>query len=640
MPELQLGAPFSDHLVLQRGRENPIWGWDRAGQRVTLRVLGLNAVIERDAVAASDGRFDLSCPELPAGGPYRIEIAGSSTILLDDVLCGEVWLASGQSNMEWPVAAAADAERTIRESHLPALRQLKIPRAASRTREPRASAEWRVCGPDTVGDFSAVAHFFALELHARLGVPIGIIDATWGGTSIDAWTRAEALAEVDATVTPRLAEIEAQQRDLESLREAYRARLGAWERASFPADPPNVGLERGYAELAFDDRAWPQLELPTLWQRHGMLFNGVVWFRREVELADGGQSDLVLELGPIDDYDHTYFNGTLIGSHPDGTPNAFQTKRRYPVPRALVKPGKNVIAVRVFDHFGEGGFVGPRPALFIEAASGAGVRHALAGPWRYCVEHEIPLVPNAVFASWPAPPPALALESAPGTLFNGMLAPIIPDGLRGVIWYQGESDSETHASYAARFRAFIRDLRRQFSAESAWFLFVQLAGYRASGTWPLLREAQTAALAEPHTAMATTLDIGDEHDIHPKNKQEVGRRLALLARARIYGEERLADEGPQFVRAERDDSRVRIWFDHARGLHAAGAGTDVRGFELADRAGAFHRASARIAGEQVTLWSDEVPEPVAVRYAWADFPDANLTNRAQLPAVAFRARID
>jgi sialate O-acetylesterase len=635
MTALRLGALFSDHLVLQRDRENRIWGWDAPGQTITLTVLGIEAVSSRTALAAADGSFTVSCPILPAGGPYELRVTGSETLILRDVLVGEVWLASGQSNMEWPVLSADDAEREIDAAHFPAIRQVKIEPRALREETREATAEWQVCEPESVAQFSAVAYFFERHLHEHLQIPIGVIDATWGGTSIDAWLSVEALRDVDPNLDARLAELDAELRDLPRVRAEYQARLSAWERAVFPADPPNVGFERGYADLGFDDSAWQVLELPTFWQNHGMRFNGVVWFRREIELSHGGEDDLLLELGAIDDFDHTYFNGTLVGSHPDGTADAYRIPRRYVVPMGLVRPGKNVIAVRVFDHFGQGGFAGPKRAMFIEPLLGQRDRISLATPWRFCVEHEIPLVSGTDFGGWPGAPAALALQNAPGALFNGMLAPLFPYGLRGVIWYQGESDADHYATYGARFLAFIRDLRRRFGDPSLWFLFVELAGFRASGSWPFLREAQASVLGEPNMARATAIDIGDAEDIHPRNKQEVGRRLALLARSRAYGERGLEDSGPIFERLQVEGREISVHFTHAAGLRARAPGT-LRGFELADASGRFRIARARIVDARVVLDCDEVSAPCAVRYGWDDCPDGTLENGAGLPAFPFR----
>jgi sialate O-acetylesterase len=639
MSALRLCALFSDHLVLQRGRENPIWGQDLPGQALRLVVVGGADLESRTTRAGVDGRFTLLCPELPAGGPYELHVRGSGLVVVRDVLVGEVWLASGQSNMEWPVAGTDDAEREIERAELPLLRQFKVePRAA---REPSSDllGEWQVCSPASVARFSAVGYFFQRDLWEKLELPLGVIDATWGGTSIDAWTEVSALREVEPSVDLRLAELSAEERELPRIRDEYQAVLSAWERASFPADPPNVGFERGYASRDFDDSAWRSLDLPTFWQLHDMPFNGVVWFRRELELPNGGEYDLSLELGAIDDFDHTYVNGTLVGSHPDGTPNAFQLPRRYLVPKAVLRRGKNVIAVRVFDHFGQGGFAGPKRAMFAQGAAGEGERIPLSGPWRIAVEHEIPLVSGEVFASWPAPPLALALQNAPGALFNGMLAPIIPYGLCGVIWYQGEADVEQHATYGARFVAFIRDLRRRFADPQLCFLFVELAGFRANGTWPWLREAQASALREPHTFRATAIDIGAATDIHPRNKREVGRRLALLARARVYGERELEDSGPTFERAELEGAQVTLYFSHARGLRSR-AGAPLRGFELSENHRDFALAQAQLAGDTVVLTAEQVGAPRAVRYAWADYPDATLENAAGLPAFPFRAALE
>jgi sialate O-acetylesterase len=638
MSALRLCALFSDHLVLQRGRENPIWGWDRPGQELTLEIARGDVLARTSARARADGSFRLVCPELPAGGPYELRVHGSELVVVRDVLVGEVWLASGQSNMEWPVAGTEDADREIERADWPQLRQFKVETCAAREPSPDVRGEWQVCSPASVARFSAVGYFFQRHLAEKLGLPVGVIDATWGGTSIDAWTELAALREVEPSVDLRLAELSAQERDLPRIREEYEAVLSAWERASFPADPPNVGFERGYANPDFDDSAWPSLDLPTFWQLHDMPFNGVVWFRRELDLPNGGECDLSLELGAIDDFDHTYVNGTLVGSHPDGTPNAFQLPRRYLVPKALLRRGKNLIAVRVFDHFGQGGFAGPKRAMFAQGAAGEGERIPLAGPWRIAVEHEIPLVSGDVFASWPAPPLALALQNAPGALFNGMLAPIIPYGLRGVIWYQGESDAEQHATYGARFIAFIRDLRRRFADPELCFLYVELAGFRASGTWPWLREAQASALLEPHTYRATAIDIGAADDIHPRNKREVGRRLALCARARVYGERELEDSGPIFEGLEVEGERVILHFSHAAGLRARGGGA-ARGFELSEDGEHFEPASARIDGDRVVLVSERIRAPHAVRYAWADYPDATLENALGLPAFPFRANI-
>lgn len=632
---MKLASLFQDQLVLVRDRENPIWGSDRPGQRVTLEVRGPVSA-RASAEAGSDGRFELVCPKLCAGGPYELTLRGSEVVVLRDVLVGEVWLASGQSNMEWKVALAANPEAEVANADFPAIRVLEVARRPAALPETHFEGSWQQASSETAGSFTAVGFFFARELHQRLGVPIGVIDATWGGTSIDSWLSLRALRSVDASADERLARLAREDAEGEAIRAAYYERHRAWERASFPQDPPNTGFERGYATPDFDDSAWPTLSLPSFWQHHGLAFNGVVWFRREFELtAELAAQDLELSLGAIDDFDHSYVNGELVGSMPDGTPNAFQTPRRYVVPRALLRPGRNVVAVRVFDHFGEGGFAGPAGALCLRGTRSPEARIALSGAWRYAVEHEIPLIPGSVFASCPSPPLSLAREHAPAHLHNGMLAPLAPAALSGVLFYQGESDVETHATYAARLRALIADLRELFRRDDLPFLNVQLAGFRATPLWPFLREAQADALALPHTGMATAIDLGEAESIHPRDKQGVARRLSLLARALVYGESSVVHSGPVLEHAEFSGDTCRLRFRHADGLRSRNPGS-LRGFELAGDDGRYFPARARIDGTCVVLRAEEVARPRAARHAFGDFPELDLENAAGLPALPFR----
>jgi len=413
-----------------------------------------------------------------------------------------------------------------------------------------------------------------------------------------------------------------------------------WEAENLPDDTGNEGEAKGWARVDLDDDAWPAMALPGAWQGRGLRFNGAVWFRRTVELdASWTGHDLTLSLGAIDDFDHTYFNGTPIGAHPKGTPGAYQIHRVYRIPSAMLRPGKNVIAVRVFDHVGEGGLMGPSTEMFLETTGPERKRLSLAGAWRYEVERRIPLVSFEVFKTCPMPPSILVQQNSPAALFGGMIAPLVPFGLRGVIWYQGESNAEQHSLYTQRMVAMIRDWRAQFGQPAMPFYWTQLANYAASPAWAFMREAQAGALSEPATGMAVTIDIGDSIDIHPKNKQEVGRRLSLLALARTYGRRDVADSGPVFERIELGEGRARVHFSHAAGLRARG-GAAVRGFTLAGADGVHHVAEARIDGDAVIVTSARVRAPKSVRYAWADDPDANLENGAGLPAAPFRTDRD
>jgi sialate O-acetylesterase len=365
-----------------------------------------------------------------------------------------------------------------------------------------------------------------------------------------------------------------------------------------------------------------------------MTFNGVVWFRRTVELPSAwAEREVWLSLGALDDFDDTYFDGVLVGRTPPGTLEAHRVRRRYPIPSAR-SGARHVLAVRVFDHFGAGGFAGPASDMYLECPE-LGERLALGGAWRLLAERQIPLLPMNVFESLPRPPLALAQQNAPAALFHGMLAPLIPYALRGAIWYQGESNVDRHASYRAMLVALIRDLRTRWAQGQFPFYYVQLANYSASPTWPLLREAQAEAASEPETGMVVTLDIGDERDIHPTNKQEVGRRLALWARARTYGEAGLAHQGPTLERVRIEGAIVRVRFAQAEGL-ATSDGDAPRGFTLAGSDGGHQPASAHVEGSEVVLSSERVPAPCAVRYAFVDTLRVNLCNRAGLPAAPFR----
>lgn len=639
MGELKLAFPFSQGCVLQRDQVNPIWGFDAPSALVRLSVEGPSESWSAQTHCDPEGKFSVLCPELPAGGPYRITLAGSTTQVIEDVLCGEVWLASGQSNMEWPVGASADADREIEEANDPHLRVLKIERQASFQPQETAEGVWLPTDPDTVSAFTAVGYSFARELRARLGVPVGIIDATWGGTPIAAWMSPSALRSVDPSIDEEMETLRGALDQEPELRAEYQKTLTDWERGSFPADPPQTGVEKGYHRAEFDDSQWQRLRLPTFWQHHGMSFNGVVWFRLTVDVpGDWSGKDLVLSLGAIDDFDHTFFNGQLVGAHPSGTPEAFQIPRRYVIPSSLVRPGQNTIAVRVFDQFGQGGFAGPARAMRLFPSGDQDVALSLQGAWRCFAEHPIPLVPASVWANYPTPPLLLTPQYIPGSLHRGMLYPVAPYGVRGFLWYQGESDSENYERYAAYQNALVDDLRKNFGGEMLPFFFVELAGYRGGSSWAPFRDAQQSAAKKPGTALVTARDIGEPDDIHPRNKREVGRRLSLLARALVYGDD-IEAFSPIVEMVKRQAEEVNVVFASRSDLRSRSRVGPV-GFELAGVDDVFYPASAEITGKSVRLLSPEVPQPRRVRYAYTDTGEGDLENEAGLPALSFNWNID
>ncbi len=629
---LSLGSIFTDRMVLQQGRANAIWGWDRPHQRIEISVVGpRNATVSTDADA--NGAWQLECPELKVGGPYEITIRGSIELTLRDVLVGEVWLTSGQSNMEWPLAGALNSELEIANARFPTIRLFTVQTQATDTRSTSIEGEWQECTPENAEGFSAIGYFFARAIHEQLDVPVGIVNASWGGTPIEAWTSLDTLQRLPS-MQAALEKQLALEYDAPRLRALAEQQVLEWERNQLPNDPGNFGFEKGWAAAQFDDSNWQSMRLPGSWQSRGLRHNGVVWFRRSVELPpDWVGRELSLGLGMLDDFDETYVNGVSVGAHPKGTPEAYRIRRRYTIAKELVQGRTLVIAVRIFDHFGDGGFMGPGVCMRLSPTSGEHEPILLTGDWKYTVEHAIDLVPGTVFQTYPkleVPLPQYRL----GALYNGMIAPLLPFGIRGALWYQGESNVEQRGLYRESMIAMVRNWRESFGCGQFPFYFVQLASYAGGSSWPYLREAQEQALSEPNTGLVTALDIGDPNDIHPRNKQEVGRRLAMLALARCYDRPEFACDGPRLRQVEIHGNIAKVLLDFADGLTSAGE--VITGFELAGKDGVYHSANATIDGNSVLVTCSNVQCPLNVRYAWSDAPNVNLRNAAGLPALPFR----
>ncbi|TYT26874.1 9-O-acetylesterase [Luteimonas viscosa] len=611
---VDLPRVFSDGMVLQRDRPIQVWGRAAAGARIQV-ALGADRA---SATAGADGGWRVELPARAAGGPFTMRIDdGTAPRELRDVLVGDVWLASGQSNMEWPISQSADADVEIARATDPLIRHFKIPKSWSGTPQWQlAGGEWIASSPAVAGQFSAVAHFFARELRRSEGVPIGIIDSTWGGSSIEAWMDA-ATQGIDGEAQAALAE-RLKADDERALAQA-RANLARWQ---LPAD------DRRWNAADLDAAGWADIAVPGLWEGGGFNgMDGIAWYRTTFELsaAEAGRG-LALGVGRIDDTDTTWVNGVEVGT----TESQYNLARVYEVPASALRAGTNTIAVRVTDLGGGGGIHGPEEELFVQP--GGGARRPLAGTWAFR----------------PAQVTTLALDDdknqRPTLLYNAMIHPLQPLPVRGVIWYQGEANAgsvEQAMAYRQQFPALIRQWRTQFDAPALPFLWVQLASWHSGGDegdtspWAALRESQTATLSLPATGQAVAIDIGDVGDIHPKNKQDVGKRLALAARRVAYGEA-LIHRGPVFEGARFADGVALLSFD-ADGLAARG-GDALQGFRLAGADRRFHPAAASIDADRVVVRSDAVAAPVAVRYAWSDAPvDANLVGASGLPASPFRS---
>ena len=629
---MQLASIFQNHGVLQQGVPLPVWGRGEPGEDVTVRLAG------NEACTVVDGRGEwlLRLPPLAAGGPHKLTVdAASGCAEIDDLLAGEVWLCSGQSNMEWELEQCGP-EWMEGAPDLPQVRLLTVNTPARLGRVDAVDGDWKICSPESLAGFSAVGGYFGRELHCALGVPVGIICNALGGSRIQAWMSREALMG-DPSGREEVSFYESQVWQQKG--RAPRMTFAEWERTLAPQDEGNLGLECGWADVAFDDSAWQSMCLPGHWQCNGHPHSGIFWFRRTVQIPEtwaGG--DLELSLGAIDKHDETWVNGERVGSMGWETQDAWCKPRVYPVPAHLVGSDRRVvIAVRARSHIYQGGLTGPASLMQLRPAGNTAEFLPLDGEWRYCVEKDWGMVT----------PPSIEWgpdnHNSPHILFDNRVAPLIPYGLRGVLWYQGESNVAEAELYRRMLPLMIADWRRAWGQGDFAFLQVQLANFMAptrkpvASQWAKLREAQLSALAVPRTGMAVAIDVGEAENIHPRNKRDVGQRLAHWALSDTYGCGGVPS-GPLFAGMRIEAAgQVRCSFHHVgEGLVARDGA--LRHFALAGRDRVFHWATASIDGDTVVVHSESVPEPMAVRYAWADNPEGcNLYNKQGLPASPFRS---
>lgn len=626
--DIRLPAIIGDNMVLQQGKEVAIWGWADPGEQVRLRLSWHDT--ERRTDADGNGRWSFTIEAPPAGGPYEITLSGKNTVRLRNVASGEVWVCSGQSNMEWPLHSAANGPQEVASADYPNIRLFTVQKRIADTPQEDCTGQWSPCSPETVPGFSAVGYFFGRHLHRELNVPIGLVNTSWGGTVAEAWTSAGAL-ETMPEFKAQMEQIARAKADPDSSMKKYRDELAQWQKKIESAGAEGAGC----IEPGFDDSTWQQMELPVLWEQAGLAnFDGLVWFRKTVTIPDSWAGrELTLDLGPIDDMDTTWFNGVKVGGHNES--GQWQVARRYKVPADLVKAGRNTIVVQVLDTGGGGGIYGQAEQMNLRRTDGSDAV-SLAGTWRYKVGYDLASMPLQ-----PQPPAWVNNPNAPTALYNGMIAPLIPLGIRGAIWYQGESNAGRAYQYRELFPTMISNWREDWGQGPFPFLFVQLANFMATQpepgdcAWAELREAQTMTLSLENTGMAVIIDIGQADDIHPRNKQDVGKRLALWALARIHGKA-IAWSGPIYRSMKVDGDRIVLHFDHVNGGLMVEGGEPVKGFAIAGADRKFVWADATIDGSTVVVRSDKVARPVAVRYAWADNPVCNLYNGAGLPASPFR----
>ena len=615
---------FGDNMVLQRNKPISIWGWASPGEKLTIQFNRQTKTSKAD----KSGKWQVYLEPEMAGGPYQLTIKGKNQVIIQNILVGEVWICSGQSNMEMPIAGWGKINYYLEEiaaADYPQIRHFKVPNTISTTlKEDITGGSWQVCSPATAGDFSAAAYFFAREIYQRLKVPVGLINTSWGGTQSEAWT-SKAAFEQNEHFKDIAAEMNSGNIDslLKARREAVIKNIQKAQGGQFS----NNANTSEWKSNSFDDRQWPEMKLPGVWEDQGFPgLDGVVWFRKTIMInAQDAGKQATLELAKIDDIDETYINGIKVGGMAQ-----WDEPRKYNIPAGILSAGKNVISVKVQDNQGGGGIYGEAPAMKITVGSTV---QSLAGGWKFQIA-SISSKDNQ----------GMGPNDYPSVLFNAMINPLLPYTIQGAIWYQGESNAGRAYEYRTAFPLMINDWRKHWNRGNFPFFFVQLSTYGKAeansnngSNWAELREAQAMTLSLPHTGMAVTTDIGDPKDIHPKNKQDVGKRLAYIALHDVY-QQPGEYSGPVFESYKTDGSHVTLTFTHTgSGLMARDRYGYLKGFEIAGNDKVFHYASAVIDGNTIIVRSDGVLNPVAVRYNWSDdASEGNVFNKEALPLAPFR----
>jgi len=650
--DVRLPSIFSDHLVLKKSAKVPIWGRAEPGEKVTVTLEGQSA----RATAGPDGKWttalDLSA-SLP--GPFTLTVEGKNKLTITDVVVGEVWVGSGQSNMEFLLRETTGAGEEIAASANPLLRQFMVKKNPSSARLDDVEGSWTVASPSTSGDFSAVGYYFARRLQRELQVPVGLIKTAFGGTPSESWTSVEALQSVPDLAATR-ERLWAEQSNYPGKKKAFVDAMDAWIQDTGRKEKP-VGDVSAYAGLDVPTEGWIPLNLPGMVRASGLPDAGVVWLRKEIVLSPAtakGANNLRL---PLDGFDSIYWNGELIKQTTyqefpgTGYDRSFGP---YDIPPSKLKVGKNVLAIRLYQPVG--------PAKFTNMGQIGSAN--ISREWLAKAEYAFPPIAKEKIAAAPVPPEnPKGTKDVPAYLFNGMVAPLIPYAISGVIWYQGEGNANRAWQYRTAFPLLIQDWRKQWGQGDIPFYFCQLANFRDKKTepgesnWAELREAQSSTLALPKTGQAVLIDVGESLDIHPRNKQPAGERLAAIALAKDYGKT-IPFSGPVYNSVEIKNGKALLRFKPTDGglvakplpatfdlqsktketapLIRNSPASELEGFAICGEDKKWVWAQAKIEGNAVVVWSDTVSAPIAVRYAWADNPTCNLYNGAGFPASPFR----
>jgi len=604
--DLILAEIFTNHAVLQRGKEIKVWGWSAPNATIFLTLDNYKF----RGKANENGEWKIPLAKFKAGGPHQMIVtAGKERVILEDLYFGDVWICSGQSNMEWTVANSEEEDSIINYGNIPSIRHIKVNKSYDYNLSDHLDAgEWELASPETIGDFTGVGFHFAKNIIEHHDIPIGLLHTSWGGSRIEAWM-SEQLLEKSGKKANMRAVREARQH-LDILAEKY-------------SEIPSEITNNSWKDENFSAENWMDANLPGAWENNGFPgMNGEVYYLKTIELNSKEASQVgKISLSTIDDNDYTYINGQLVGST-----QAWDASRVYEIPTKLLKVGKNTIAVKVEDGYGGGGFYGSAEAMFLQVGE---KKIPLSGTWKMQIG-------KVDFLT--------EMQHQPAVLYNKMMHPINDYPACGVLWYQGESNAggQDAIDYADLFKEMITDWRLVRNDAEMKFYWVQLANFMKStddanqkSDWAILRASQSAALELENTAEAVILDVGEADDIHPKDKKTVGQRLARAARAEVYEENDLIYKNPRITNVKLEkNSLILSYQNEGKGLLIKKGQKDLKGYVIAGKDGVFHWAKAEIIStNSVRVWSDEVNQPTQVRYAWADNPDtANLYNSAGLPA--------
>ncbi len=614
-------------MVLQRDVPVTVWGRAAIGEKVTVKFNGTSY----PAVADDHARWQVILPKTRAGGPYTIDFEASNQIHIENVLFGDVWFCSGQSNMVLNMERVKEKyPEEITLANYPQIRNFFVPTASDATQihEDLPPGKWQEANPKNVLEFGAATYFFAKQIYQQYHIPIGIINASVGGTPIEAWISEDGIAAF-----PDYQKIAAQYKDT-----AFVNHLNSLLPVPVNKAAPRKETDKGLTEpvkwfdTSYTPKGWRNIIVPGYWADQGIKgLNGVVWYRKIIKLpASAAGMPAKIFLGRMVDADQAYINGKQVGNITYQYP-----PRRYEIPAGVLKEGENILVVRIVNTAGKGGFVPDKP-YYITVGN---EEIDLKGQWQYKVGDVFMPIENTRFS-----PPPPAMQNQPTALYNTMVAPAIPYNIKGMIWYQGESNTGKPFEYRKLLPALINDWRNKWKNPLLPFLYVQLPGFMemqyvpSESQWAVLRESQLLALSEPNTAMAVAIDLGEWNDIHPLNKKEVGNRLALAARKLAYAEKGLVSSGPIYQSANKEGNKIRVSFSHTGSGLMAKDNDELTYFAIAGADKKFVWAKAFIENNTVIVWNDAIADPMYVRYAWADNPDgANLYNKEGLPASPFRS---